>query len=386
VSFWWIIPTLFLWDRLIKIAMIASFWRKPSPKTPSSWPKISFIQPLSSGAVDLRVSLLARLHQDYAGQLEHLWVCDEADAETLALARSLAKEYPSRQIQVIPVAPDNPRMASKIRKMEAALERSTGGLLCFIDDDIAPSPNALSELARAALRDECGAAFGLARACRADDFWSNVMAAFVNGNALFTYVPLATLTEPYTVTGHLFMTREDVFRAFGGWSGMEARLDDDHEIARRVRRLGLKAVQTHVTYEVRNVMGSWQALLAQLWRWTVIPKYTMVPGMTRAEVWLSLAVSASAFLIPLQTLLLLIVPARAWLPWVATMLLMWVAHALSRRLTGEAWPHPREVGALIVQAIVVPVVMPVAQVFGRRMRWRGQVIEFSNDGTYQVVS
>lgn len=62
------------------------------------------------------------------------------------------------------------------------------------------------------------------------------MSVFVNANALFSYIPITYLTEPFTVTGHCFALSRETFADVGGFTDLERRVDDDHEIARRVRK------------------------------------------------------------------------------------------------------------------------------------------------------
>ena len=101
-----------------------------------------------------------------------------------------------------------------------------------------------------------GAVFGLAAYTNWSNIPSSLLSAFVNANALLSYLPLTFLAEPYTITGHLYALRREVFAAIGGLDGMEGRFDDDHELARRIQRHRLANVQTSVVYDVDNYLST----------------------------------------------------------------------------------------------------------------------------------
>jgi ceramide glucosyltransferase len=127
-------------------------------------------------------------------------------------------------------------VASKVEKLQAGLASARGAVLCFVDDDVELRPDALSICARHLARPGVGAVFGLACYTSWSTLWSSLMSAFVNANALLSYVPLTYLTDPFSITGHCFALRAEVLHAAGGFAGLERHIDDDHALARRVRR------------------------------------------------------------------------------------------------------------------------------------------------------
>ena len=57
--------------------------------------------------------------------------------------------------------------------------------------------------------------------------------------------------------------RHEIFQAVGGLDGLEHTIDDEYEIARRVRSHKLRAAQTPLVYEIDNTLSSREAYIAQ---------------------------------------------------------------------------------------------------------------------------
>jgi ceramide glucosyltransferase len=192
-------------------------------------------------------------------------------------------EHPDWNSTLLVVSPDTGAVASKITKMNTALPHASGAVLLFVDDDVTLRPDALQTLLPYLEQPQAGAAFGLACYTNWHNLPSSLISAFVNVNALPSYIPLSYLTEPYTITGHCFAVRRSIFNAVGGFAGMEARIDDDHELARRLRIRGLRCIQTPMIYDVENSLPTMAAANEQLKRWFVFPREAMLPYLTPRE-------------------------------------------------------------------------------------------------------
>jgi ceramide glucosyltransferase len=213
------------------------------------------------------------------------------------------------------------------------------------------------------------------------------MSGFVNANALLSYIPLCYLTEPYTITGHCFALRRATFNAIGGLGGMAGRLDDDHELARRVRQAGLRNEQTPLVYDVDNPLDTWQAYNGQLKRWFVFPRQMMLPQLTPREQAISFLGSAGNLLPGLLAALALTKRSRpAWAALVASLALFAASYAwceacyLGRRTPWRRWP------LLLVVALVTPWHVLSALFSDDVVEWRGQRLRVQRGGYAQIVN
>jgi ceramide glucosyltransferase len=213
------------------------------------------------------------------------------------------------------------------------------------------------------------------------------MSGFVNANALLGYVPLTFFTEPYTVTGHIFALRRTIFEQTGGMAGMDGRFDDDHEIARRVRAVGLSCLQTPLIYQVKNVLPTLDAYHTQMRRWFVMPRQAMVPHLTPKERLLSLLLSIGNFLPSALLVLALCYPGTVTFACVLcafSAFLVTYCHLESKYLPVRI-PTNR-ILLLPIVAFIVPLHVLAALILpGDRIEWRGQTYRAHRGGALEIL-
>jgi ceramide glucosyltransferase len=385
-------------DRLLRLLALRHFFRRPPPPDPPEWPPVTIIQPVTCGTHNLRRALASRAALDYPGSQQHLLICDVADGVSQQIVRELITEHPAWPAELIIASPDaGGRVASKLAKIAAALPRATGDVLAFIDDDVCLPHDALLTLLPYLWVPGAGAAFGLARYDAWETPWSSLMSLFVNASALPGYVSLTYLTEPYTITGHCFALRQEVFGAAGGFAGMAGRIDDDHELARRVRAIGLRCVQTPLIYGVENRLATARAYHAQLRRWLTFPRLTMLPQLSTRER-LATALSSAGNLLPPLAVLLAVGPhlrgsycrnAPAKLAHFGNMIVMLALFLATYAIIDRAYlggvTPARRWPLLVVTALLTPLHILAVSLGGDVVEWRGQRIRLRPGGEFEVL-
>lgn len=382
------LTALFVFDRLLKLTAIFHFFGKHSslPATPQEEPSVSLIQPVTRGVQGLLHNLRSRARLDYAGSLQHLLICDAADIPTQAVCRAFLNEFPALNSRLILVAGDDNRPASKLEKMLAALPYATGEVLWFLDDDVALRPDAATVLLPYLRQSSVGAVFGLACYTNWSTLWSSLMSSFVNAQVLQSYIPLSYLTEPFTITGHCFALRREVFQNVGGFKHMERRIDDDHELARRIHRAGLHIVQTPLIYDVNNQLFSFKAYMQQMKRWFIFPRQAMLPFLNAREQWLSLLGSIANLFPPLLLLLALLTHQRSAITGVrmslclaATIYALCERRYLKRRTPLTGWL------LLPITILITPLHILAILFSNNEIAWRGQRLRIKRGGKMEIV-
>jgi ceramide glucosyltransferase len=379
-----LISLLFALDRAWKQAAVWHFFRRPRPADPAAWPAVSLLQPITRGAVELALTLRSRLELDYPAPIQHLLICDQADAGSQRSCRELAAAFPAADIRLILVDSAGP-IASKIEKLQAALPIAAGDVLAFVDDDVRLRPAALRELLPYLDEPRAGSAFGLACYVNWRTWPGSAMSAFVNANALLNYIPLCYLSEPFTITGHCFALRREVFAAAGGLEGMAGRIDDDHELARRVRRAGLRNIQTPMIYDVDNDLPAWRDYGRQMQRWFVLPRLLMLPQLSRRDR-LVTALGGAGNILPTLSAILAALGGRRGRRGMLATAIVWLATYLigERRYLGRPAPLGRW-PALAIAAIVAPAQIVRGLLRGDEIHWRGQRLRIGRDGIVEVL-
>ncbi|MBP1467169.1 glycosyltransferase [Candidatus Chloroploca sp. M-50] len=381
-----VLGLLYLLDRLWKILAVVAFFRRPPPPVPTQWPSLTLLCPMTRSPNDLRSVLIARAHLVYPGQHECLLICDREDVATQAICTEVMERYPTWPARIVLAEPEHGTLASKIAKLRTALPEAHGEVLCFVDDDILLRPDTLRILVPYVMQPTTGAAFGLACYTRWQTLAESLMSGFVNTNALLSYVPVTYLVEPFTITGHCFALRREVFTAIGGLEGMEERIDDDHELARRVRRYGLRNVQTPLVYDVDNRLARLRDYHLQMRRWLVIPRQAMLPHLNLRERSAMLFGSLGNLLPPLLLLLALVTRRRVpWLSLGSSLGYVATTQALIERIyLGQAMPL-RQMLLLPILNWLTPLYVSVISLGSNTIVWRGQRLRVERGGTYAVI-
>lgn len=383
----WVLTLLYALDRGLRLAAVVAFVRRPAPPVPGRWPSATLICPVTRSPNDLRAALSTRARLDYPGAVRCLLVCDAADAETQALCREMMALYPAWAAEILVIEPDGGAIASKVAKLRAALPHADGEVLCFVDDDVSLRPDALRVLAPHALQADAGAAFGVACYTAWDTLAESLMSGFVNSSALLSYLPLVFLAEPFTITGHCFALTRASFDAVGGLDGMAGRFDDDHELARRVRRRGLHNVQTSLIYDVENRLPTLADYHNQIRRWFLMPREAMLPGLGRREQAVLLLSSVGPLLPPLVALLAMAARSRgALLALAANFISFTFAYAVVERAYLRRRMPARRRLLLPFLAYLTPLHVALAALGGDTIQWRGQRLRLERGGRFTVLS
>src|SRR5579859_3050798 len=349
------LAAIFVLDRLWKIATTAHFFHRPAPPPPVSWPTVSILQSITRGVTGLPASLRARALLGYPAKVQHLLICDAHDTETQAIVRAFLAEFPTLQAEIVLAQTNNGAVASKIQKLQAALPKATGEVICFMDDDVAPRCDTLRVMIPYLFQRGAGAAFALPCHTSWQTTWSSLVGGFVNTNLPLNLVSLTYLTDPIRVTGQVVAFCRDTFIEVGGLEGLEHHVDDDYEIARRLRTYGLRSVQTPVIAEIDNELHSLKAYLKQFKRWMVLPRQGMVSSLSPWQGFAHVLSNGPLVLPSLIALLALITRSRsALLALGASLGVFCTVHAvcetryLKHRTPLRRWP------LLIVVALLTP--------------------------------
>jgi ceramide glucosyltransferase len=335
----------------------------------------------------LQNALQARALLDYPAPLQHVLICDAYDIESQTVVRTFLKKFPTMQAEVVLVETAGAKAASKIRKLQAALPKATGEVLCFIDDDVVPHPSAFRVLIPYLYQSRVGTVFGLPYYSNWHTFWSSLMSAFVNANMLLSFVPTNYLSSPVRIVGHLVAFRRDTFMRAGGLDGLERHIDDDYAIAQRLREHGLRLVQTPLVYDVDNELESWRGYHTQLHRWFVMAQRAMMPSLWPQER-LRMFLSTAPLALPSPiALLALLTRSRTALCSLATALGIFVAsYTLCETVYLKGRTPPHRWPLLIVTALLTPVHVIRVLLSGNEIEWRGQRLCIDADGKYEEVS
>lgn len=387
---------LYALDRATKFLALRAMLRRPPPPPPATWPPVTMLHPITApegGRSPLAEGLRACARLDYPAPRRHVLICDAGATATIDTCRAFLAAHPTLDAALVEVPHADGPVAAKIVKLLAGLahvapRRADDAVLCFIDDDIAPRPDALRGLVAAlgAAEGPIGAAFGLPCYTNWRGPWSSLLSEFNNANFPGASAALTHITPPPRMVGHLVAYRWQLFARAGGLDGLADQIDDDFAFARRLRAIGATIVQTLVVYNVDNDLASWAAFARQLRRWFVLPRQAMVGALSKHEAAAGILVSAGMLIPPLVAFLAAFAQKRAATVALGACL---GAYTLSARASehllqnpaprppGHHWTHP-------LAAIALPVGTLAAALFADDVvEWRGQRLRIAPGGRFE---
>lgn len=289
---------------------------------------------------------------------------DDDDPAGAGAARSAAARHD--HVTVVTCGPPPAGTNPKVHKL-AAVEVTTGTVV-VLDDDTALPPGGLARLV-APLQD-ADLATGVPVYREQGGLWSRLVAAFVNGSALVTYLPLAQVGPPVSINGMVVAVRHDALRSVGGFATLTGATCDDYALARLFRVHGLRLVQTAQPAVVATTIPSAAVYARILRRWLLFAGEVVRRDLSPRLVLLVLLPSV----LPAAVAVLAVAArdGRALLCAGAALLASAVSTWVLRRRAGR---HATGVlGVLLepVAAVLAPLQAAAAQVGPRTVTWRGR--------------
>jgi ceramide glucosyltransferase len=342
---------------------------QPSAEGPE--PEVVVLQPILSGDPFLAEQLAANLANHPAARFR--WLVDEGDDEGRRVATALAEGVERVEVRVYGEAPASAN--PKVYKLARAVDASDS-LVAVLDDDTVLPPGTLA--CAATLLADADLVTGVPYYLVEGSLWSRLVAAFVNGSALITYLPLSLVGPPVSINGMFYLTTRAALERAGGFAAMEDRVCDDYELAALYRRAGLLLVQASLPHPLRTTVTSAAAYASIMRRWLVfslrllrdeanpsLAALVVAPGVAPG---VAIACAVAARRPTLAAASLAAVAAKA------------VATARLRRDLLGAPSAPGDLGCEVVSDLLLPVHLLAALAARGHITWRGRPMRIGRDG------
>ncbi|WP_242719823.1 glycosyltransferase [Microcoleus vaginatus] len=220
---------------------------KLSPESAARFPKVSVIVPAYNEAENIRDCAIAILESTRLSvdNLEVLIVDDRSTDDTLAIAQTLQQHLNDPRLKILAgqPRPTNQYWAGKNWACAQAIQIATGDFLLFIDADVRLKPGAI-ETAIATAETEKIDLFTCmpALVCECFAEWL-VQPLMFNHLAVcfdFTAVNDPSKIDSAFAGGPFMLFRRSAYEKIGGHEAVAGEIVEDVELARRIKRAGLK--------------------------------------------------------------------------------------------------------------------------------------------------
>ena len=275
-----ILLTLLIFSVIVSTAYTKNLRRsvKNAPRTNSSsaqhllpstglFPKVSVIVPAYNEAENIRDCAIAILESTALSvdNLEVLIVDDRSTDDTLAIAQTLQQQLNDPRLKILAgqARPANEYWAGKNWACAQAVPEATGDFLLFIDADVRLKPGAI-ETAIATVEtkkiDLLTCMPALVCDCLAEWLVQPLMFNHLAVCFDFTAVNDPT-TDSAFAAGPFMLFRRSAYDKIGGHAAVASEIVEDVELARRIKRAGLKlGLYSGANLASVRMYRSWNAL------------------------------------------------------------------------------------------------------------------------------
>lgn len=222
------------------------------------------VQPILSGDPRLANDLQANLQQTES--VEFYWLIDQSDTEAQHVANKICQDESFAQRIRIFLIEDVPQgINPKSYKIEQVVEELTRPYLIVLDDDSVIDFSKMGELTTYLGQEVI--LTGIPYNQERSNFWSKLVAAFVNGNSFITYFTMAEVEANHSINGMFYILPVELAKNQGLFTAIKDYLCDDLAVADFLRSKGVSIIQTRVTCNVRTTIKNAKQYLLQMKRW-----------------------------------------------------------------------------------------------------------------------
>lgn len=372
-------------ERILKHLLVMRFFQQPTPAEKKPVTLVSILQPILSGDPTLAAGLEQNLTMQTRYPLEFLWLVDEDDDEAQRICQRLLAQYPQKRARLILLPLPGPRQNPKMIKLIAGAKIAHGDVLCVLDDDTRLPNFGLETCLPHLDQPGVGLAFGLPYYVSFGNFWSRLVAYFVNSHSLMNYVPYAMLTQPVTINGMFYAIRRSVLEQIGGFDGLENTLADDFAVAQRMRAHDYRLAQTPLRHSISTWVGSPRSYFNLIQRWFIFPRESMMRHLKGRE---QIIFYVSALLPVFFPWLALLIPILAPALWPLSLCyfiygyLIFAHFNLVYLFRASPWAHSYWVTLL---SALLPLQILAALLAPQRISWRGHIMQAEPGGAFKFI-
>ncbi len=348
---------------------VRRFARTAPPPEPETLPSVLLLKPLHGDEPLLEDALASACAQDYP-DLHLVFGVHGPDDSAIPVIHRLQQRFPDRAITlVIDPTPHglNGKVANLINILAAIAAPAADTMVVIADSDIHAPPDWLRHVAAALAQPGTGLATTLYTGLAA----RIGVVEFLGCTAItHTFLPGALLARAMgrqDCLGATMALRADTLAAIGGLPALSNHLADDNELGRLIRAQGLRVALAATIPATTVAEQRFADLLSHELRWARTIR-ALVPG--------PFLLSAIQYPIAWAILSLALTGHDGAL---ATLALAWAARVMALRGIDRALgpaAATRVPTSLLPLRDVLSLALVVAAHAGRRVRWRGAVLDF----------
>lgn len=374
-------------ERIVKVAGIVTFFRKPRPCYVKEPRLVSIVQPILGGDPTLERCLEDNVCALKNEPVELLWYVDtDDDVGRLVCERILAR-HQTANVQLVLVPPPPDGVSPKMLKVILGFKAAKGDVLVVLDDDTVLQPQGLSACLPVLQKPGVGLVFGLPFYKNHANLWSSLVSCFVNSQVLMTYVPYTYLARPFTINGMFFALTRETYERIGGFDDLLHLVCDDFAVAQKITHAGLQIVQTPMLHGISTHVKDARHYFNLLNRWFLFPQISLMRKLSPWKLAMFYVVVFLPIVYPLYVLSSAIATGNPmqWLWFGACMFINLTLYMLlNTRYLFSVTPASSLPLALAMQ-VLLPLQVIASFFAPRRINWRGHIMAVDKQGSFHFV-
>ena len=235
------------------------------PDRSVSLQNVGIFQPILSGDASLSSTLERNLLA--LNDATFYWLVDDDDPLAHKTVDALIQRHQDKRIVKLsyPAAPEG--INPKLFKLDQVLSLCKQDYCVVLDDDTTLPKQSLQVVLAELTHYEL--VTGLPQYREQGNFYSHLLAAFVNNNASSTYLSLLPYMEPITINGMCYGFKREQLQKIGGFQPILSCLTDDLAMAEHVLSHGGKIRQLPFTQVIETSIADAKHYIYQMHRWYV---------------------------------------------------------------------------------------------------------------------
>lgn len=330
------------------------------------------VQPILSGDPRLESDLQANLQQTEA--VEFYWLIDQSDTEAQRVADRICKDASfAHRIRIFLIEEVPQGINPKSYKIEQVVEELTRPYLIVLDDDSVIDFSKMGVLT-AYLGQEV-ILTGIPYNQERSNFWSKLVAAFVNGNSFITYFTMAEVEANHSINGMFYILPVELAKGQKLFTAIKDYLCDDLAVADFLSSKGISIIQTRVTCNVRTTIKDAKQYLLQMKRWLLFSSIYLKEHLD----WKLFSLIGLPSFLPLPTLILSIILGWPYLLLALSLLVfkaVWML--LYRQSILPSHLHLDEVVYEVLNDLLLPWLFIYVLMTPPVINWRGRKIRVTD--------
>jgi ceramide glucosyltransferase len=217
------------------------FVHRPEAVSPTTWPDVSILKPLSGFEAQLSENIETYFNQDYPGAIQFVFGVQDPDDGAIPVVKSLMQRYPRLDLCLVvdgATHGSNRKVSNLINMAQIARH----AIIVETDSDVAVGPNYLRTLVAALAQPGVGVVTCLYRGLPNGGFWSRLSAMAVHDHFLPGVALGLALGLARPCLGSTIALSRPTLSVIGGFEAVANQLADDYAIGKAVRQAGLRVV------------------------------------------------------------------------------------------------------------------------------------------------